>query len=74
VVMASSRRPGPISRNVTATRRRPQAGAREQVTRIGLAVSARIAREHRGWIGVITQEGRGSTFTVYLPPIAPAVA
>lgn len=43
-------------------------------TGLGLAVSARIAREHDGWIGVITQEGRGSTFTVYLPPIAPAAA
>jgi signal transduction histidine kinase len=41
-------------------------------TGIGLAVSARIAREHDGWIGVVTQEGRGSTFTVYLPPIVPA--
>jgi two-component system NtrC family sensor kinase len=41
-------------------------------TGIGLAVSARIAREHGGWIGVVTQEGRGSTFTVYLPPIDPA--
>jgi two-component system, NtrC family, sensor kinase len=39
-------------------------------TGIGLAVSARIAREHDGWIGVVTQEGRGSTFTVHLPPIA----
>jgi signal transduction histidine kinase len=43
-------------------------------TGIGLAVSSRIAREHDGWIGVVTQEGRGSTFTVYLPPIAPAAA
>ena len=40
-------------------------------TGIGLAVSARIAREHDGWIGVVTQEGRGSTFTVHLPPIVP---
>lgn len=39
-------------------------------TGIGLAVSSRIAREHGGWIGVITREGRGSTFTVYLPPLA----
>ena len=39
-------------------------------TGIGLAVSSRIAREHDGWIGVVTQEGQGSTFTVYLPPIA----
>lgn len=43
-------------------------------TGIGLAVSSRIAREHDGWIGVATQEGRGSTFTVYLPPIVPAAA
>jgi signal transduction histidine kinase len=41
-------------------------------TGIGLAVSARIAREHDGWIGVVTKEGRGSTFTVYLPPIVAA--
>ena len=43
-------------------------------TGIGLTVSARIAREHGGWIGVVTQDGRGSTFTVHLPPIAPAAA
>jgi two-component system, NtrC family, sensor kinase len=39
-------------------------------TGIGLAVSSRIAREHGGWIGVITREGHGSTFTVYLPALA----
>jgi two-component system NtrC family sensor kinase len=39
-------------------------------TGLGLAVSARIAREHDGWIGVVTQEGHGSTFTVSLPPLA----
>jgi two-component system, NtrC family, sensor kinase len=39
-------------------------------TGLGLAVSYRIAREHDGWIGVVTEEGRGSTFTVYLPPYA----
>ena len=41
-------------------------------TGIGLAVSSRIAREHDGWIGVVTQEGLGSTFTVYLPPLVSA--
>jgi len=42
---------------------------------LGLAVSSRIAREHGGWIGVITEEGQGSTFTVYLPATgAPAQA
>jgi two-component system, NtrC family, sensor kinase len=41
-------------------------------TGIGLAVSARIAREHDGWIGVVTREGHGSMFTVYLPPLATA--
>jgi two-component system NtrC family sensor kinase len=43
-------------------------------TGIGLSVSSRIAHEHDGWIGVATQEGRGSTFTVYLPSIGPAAA
>jgi two-component system NtrC family sensor kinase len=41
-------------------------------TGIGLAVSSRIAREHDGWIGVVTHEGHGSTFTVHLPPLATA--
>jgi two-component system NtrC family sensor kinase len=41
-------------------------------TGIGLAVSARIAREHDGWIDVVTQAGHGSMFTVCLPPIGPA--
>jgi signal transduction histidine kinase len=43
-------------------------------TGLGLAVSYRIVREHDGWIGVATEEGHGSTFTVYLPPIARARA
>jgi signal transduction histidine kinase len=50
------------------------ASVKRRGTGIGLTVSARIAREHGGWIGVVTQDGRGSTFTVYLPPIAPAAA
>ncbi|MDP2343593.1 MAG: ATP-binding protein [Deltaproteobacteria bacterium] len=41
-------------------------------TGLGLAVSHRIAREHAGWIGVETEEGKGSTFTVYLPGFSPA--
>jgi two-component system NtrC family sensor kinase len=43
-------------------------------TGIGLAVSSRIAREHDGWIGVVTREGHGSTFTVHLPPLVPSAA
>jgi two-component system, NtrC family, sensor kinase len=38
-------------------------------TGLGLAVSYRIAREHGGWIDVVTKEGEGSTFTLYLPPL-----
>jgi signal transduction histidine kinase len=38
-------------------------------TGLGLAVSSRIAQEHNGWIGVTTEPGRGSCFTVYLPLI-----
>ncbi len=39
-------------------------------TGLGLAVSYRLAREHAGWIGVVTAEGEGSTFTLYLPTLA----
>ncbi len=41
-------------------------------TGLGLAVSYRIAREHGGWIGVVTTEGEGSCFTLYLPTYASA--
>lgn len=40
-------------------------------TGLGLAVSKRIAIEHGGWIGVISEEGKGSRFTLYLPPLPP---
>ena len=38
-------------------------------TGLGLAVSYRIVREHDGWIGVTTEEDKGSRFTVFLPPL-----
>lgn len=37
---------------------------------LGLSVSYRIAREHRGWIGVESTAGSGSCFTLYLLPEA----
>ncbi len=42
-------------------------------TGLGLAVSYRIAHEHDGWIDVESGEGKGSTFTLCLPPIDPAL-
>jgi signal transduction histidine kinase len=38
-------------------------------TGLGLFVSARIARDHRGDLTVETAEGQGSTFTVLLPAV-----
>ncbi len=38
-----------------------------EVTGLGLSVSWGIVREHGGWIDVASSQGKGSTFTVYLP-------
>lgn len=41
-------------------------------TGLGLFISSRIVREHKGRIDVDSHEGRGSTFTVRLPAITAA--
>lgn len=43
-------------------------------TGLGLAVTYGIIREHGGWIGVTSEVGRGTAFTIHLPaaPVAQA--
>lgn len=41
---------------------------------LGLAIVYSIIRKHEGWINVTSEAGRGTTFTIYLPPASsPAV-
>jgi len=41
---------------------------REKGIGMGLATAFGIVRNHKGWIDVHSEEGRGATFKVYLPP------
>lgn len=42
---------------------------KEQGTGLGLSIASRIVHEHGGRIELLTKEGEGTTFTIYLPTI-----
>jgi len=39
----------------------------DEGTGLGLSIAQGIAREHEGWISVVSEAGRGAAFSVYLP-------
>ena len=40
-------------------------------TGLGLATVYRIVEQHRGWIDVLTEKGKGTTFRIFFPAITP---
>ena len=41
----------------------------DEGTGLGLSIAQGIAREHEGWISVVSEAGRGAAFSVYLPRV-----
>jgi signal transduction histidine kinase len=39
----------------------------DEGTGLGLSIAQGIAREHEGWISVVSEAGHGAAFSVYLP-------
>jgi PAS domain S-box-containing protein len=65
-----------ISKDVLPSLFEPFFTTRQGGSGLGLSMAYSVVKQHSGWIDVVSEEGKGSTFTVFLPssPDAPRPA
>ena len=66
VIRLSDNGPG-IKKAIQSKVFQPFFSTKEEGTGLGLSIAARIVDEHGGWLDLISEEGKGSTFVITLP-------